>query len=253
MKKKIQSGILYQGPSRIDGAPIVVIAIAKSTNSKTGNMVQTYILRADMDPITANRTDRDYSICGRCVHRGKANPEKTKGLADGRSCYVTIGQGAGAVYRAFLAGKYPILTDDQAREIGRGRMIRLGTYGDPAAIYSARFEALLSEALGHTGYTHQLGEYPGIDTAKLMISADNARQAQTLHNNGYRTFRVIPVQEWKDKGASSVLKNEILCPASEEAGRRVTCEACKLCSGSSIKAKSIAIVSHGSAKSNFKG
>ena len=32
---------------------------------------------------------------------------------------------------------------------------------------------------------------------------------------------------------------EILCPASEEAGRRTTCDKCKLCSGMTINAKSI--------------
>ena len=38
---------------------------------------------------------------------------------------------------------------------------------------------------------------------------------------------------------------EILCPASKEAGYRTTCDSCKLCSGSNISAKSIAIVAHG--------
>ena len=35
-----------------------------------------------------------------------------------------------------------------------------------------------------------------------------------------------------------------------EAGRRTTCEACGLCKGSSIKAKNIAAVVHGSQKKN---
>jgi hypothetical protein len=38
---------------------------------------------------------------------------------------------------------------------------------------------------------------------------------------------------------------EILCPASKEAGRRVQCNACKLCGGNSTNSpKSIAIVQH---------
>lgn len=40
--------ILYQGPSLIDGAPIVVIAnriVLESGNAKTGAMVQTFIIR----------------------------------------------------------------------------------------------------------------------------------------------------------------------------------------------------------------
>ena len=38
---KAPSGfVMYDGPSAIDGAPIVVIATLKSSNRKTGDMVQ---------------------------------------------------------------------------------------------------------------------------------------------------------------------------------------------------------------------
>lgn len=50
MQSKLKSSILYRGPSLLDGQPIVAIAIVKSDNAKTGNMVQTYILREDIDP-----------------------------------------------------------------------------------------------------------------------------------------------------------------------------------------------------------
>ena len=36
--------IIYNGPSLLDGTPIIAIAIRKSGNAKTGDMVQTYIL-----------------------------------------------------------------------------------------------------------------------------------------------------------------------------------------------------------------
>ena len=39
--KKPSGYIVYRGPSLINGDPIVVVAITKSTNSKTGDMVQT--------------------------------------------------------------------------------------------------------------------------------------------------------------------------------------------------------------------
>ena len=61
--------VFYDGPSLIDGAPIVAIAVLESENGKTGDMVQTYILRADVDPVSALRTGEDASICGDCVHR----------------------------------------------------------------------------------------------------------------------------------------------------------------------------------------
>lgn len=64
--------VVYDGPSAIDGERIVVIvcALERSRNAKTGHMVQTYILRADMHPIEAVRTGADVSICGGCKHRG---------------------------------------------------------------------------------------------------------------------------------------------------------------------------------------
>ena len=70
-----------------------------------------------------------------------------------------------------------------------------------------------------------------------MQSADNYTQAKIQWQQGNRTFRVIADLGELDK------KNEALCPASKEAGRRVQCTACKLCKGIKL-AKSIAIVEH---------
>ena len=70
-----------------------------------------------------------------------------------------------------------------------------------------------------------------------MQSADTHIEAKQHWAESRRTFRVIQNVDDLDK------RNEILCPASKEAGRRVQCAACKLCKGS-LKAKSIAIVLH---------
>lgn len=46
--------ILYEGPSEIDGAPIVCIVTDPNQarlNKKTQRVVQTYIFRQDIDPI----------------------------------------------------------------------------------------------------------------------------------------------------------------------------------------------------------
>jgi hypothetical protein len=80
----------------------------------------------------------------------------------------------------------------------------------------------------------------------IMTSADNSTQAQEAWSRGERTFRVISSLDKLIKG------KEILCPASEEAGKRTTCESCKLCAGSSVKGKSVAIVAHGTSKRKAK-
>lgn len=56
--RPITGMIIYRGPSLLDGAPIVAIATGldgKHRNSKTGNMVQTWIMRDDIAPISRLR------------------------------------------------------------------------------------------------------------------------------------------------------------------------------------------------------
>jgi hypothetical protein len=233
--------LIYQGPSLIDGSPIVAIAIAQSGNVKTGNMVQTYIIRSDIDPLLASKTGADYSICGACPHRGNVTSDPKRKIAEKRSCYVNLGQGPLIVWKAFQRNIYQSATGHRAiAAIGKGRMVRLGTYGDPAAVPSYVWESLISEATGHTAYSHQ-SNMPNADTRPdfMMISADNEQQARHEWSNGNRTFRVIKSTHEIITGA------EILCPASKEAGFKTTCAKCGLCGGSSVKAKSIAIVDHG--------
>ena len=239
--------VIYQGPSLLDGSPIAVVAVTKSRNRKTANMLQTYIIRADVDPITANRTGLDYAICGHCPHRGKVDANKTDGLAVGRSCYVNIGQGPLGVYKTLCRNKYPRVQGHAAiAAIGKGRMVRIGTYGDGAAVPGYIWDSLCSEAEGHTAYSHQRHiNSADFDARRFMVSADTLDAAQDAWNAGARTFRIVR------EAGELVAGREILCPASEEAGKRTTCDRCGLCAGASIAAKSIAIVVHGSGAGNF--
>ena len=73
-----------------------------------------------------------------------------------------------------------------------------------------------------------------------MISLDPVTQykeqvpAATANS---RSFRVI-------KSIDDVRTDEIICPASKEAGFKTTCAQCGLCAGVVKKAKNIAIVIH---------
>lgn len=259
MAKQIKpvSSVIYRGPSLIDGAPIVVVALTKTTNRKTGTgMVQTYVIREDVSPMEASRTGMDYSICGDCIHRGTPTSEPGRKIATGRTCYTNLAQGITQVYKALKAGKYPTATPEQVTAIGAGRMVRLGTYGDPLAVPPIVFERLLEQSIGHTGYSHNGPVHGGKDNpmaARMMVSADNAEQAVTAHKAGFRTFRVIPVALWKEQVKESLLNNEILCPASDEAGNKTTCDSCGLCAGNDTKtSKSIAIVAHGTNRNAYK-
>ena len=226
----MQHAIIYNGPSLLDGKPIVVIATYSNRNKKTGHVVQTYILRSDINPLDASKTGADYSICGDCPMRGEVTTDPQRKQAKGRRCYVNLGQGVLIVYKAFLRGVYQ---EGDPRTMGRGRFVRVGTYGDPGAVPSRVWDELLAECETWTAYSHQSGWRPDI----AMQSADDYAQALAHWKNGHRTFRVIADLGDLDRA------NEALCPASKEAGRRAQCTACKLCKGSS-KAKSIAIVEH---------
>ena len=232
--------IIYQGESLLDGKEIVVIFLPTSKNSKTGDMAQTYILVVGIDPRLASKTGADYSICGDCKHRGIPTTDPNRKLAMKRSCYVKIYQGVLATFRAFEKGNYLVAnTHDEIQKLGTNQFVRLGTYGDPSAVPSYVWDSLLSKSKNNTGYTHQSNN-PNADvrTDQCMISADSYAQAKEFWNKKIRTFRVLQKNEEIDK------QNEVLCPASKEAGRRTTCNDCMLCSGSNIKAKSVAIYQH---------
>jgi len=238
---KQRSSIIYQGPSLIDGSPIVVIAIISSRNKKTGSMLQTYIMRADMDPRLASKTGADFAICGSCPHRGIATQDPVKKQAENRSCYVLLGQGPLIAYQSMQKGLYPVIHGHAAiAALGFNRKVRVGTYGDPAAVPSYIWESLLSQAEMHTAYSHQASQHgAAFDPSIMMQSADSEQDARKAWDQGIRTFRVI------SSVADIVAGKEILCPASKEAGKRTSCADCGLCAGSSIKAKSIAIPAHG--------
>jgi hypothetical protein len=226
--------ILWQGPSQLDGKPIVAIATglaSKSTNVKTGAMVQTYILRSDMEPIEALKAGEDASICGSCPLRGD-------GTGKGRACYVNLGHGPLAVYRAFKRGVYPTWAQADY-PIAEGRAVRLGTYGDPAAVPIEVWNYALTDASGHTGYTHQWRAHPELKSL-CMASVDTVRDMQEARAQGWRTFRVDGTH------VIGAQKGEVLCPASKEAGRKLTCEQCLACCGADGRKGSIYIPAHGS-------
>ena len=230
----MKAGIIYKGPSLLDGKPIVAIATWSNRNTKTGAVLQTYILRSDINPLEASKTGEDFSICGDCTMRGEVTTDPERKQAKGRRCYVNLGQGVLIVYKSFLRGIYPMANTQTGRNtLGHARFVRVGTYGDPAAVPSFVWTQLLADATTFTAYSHQSGWRPDI----AMQSADNKAQAIAHWKAGRRTFRVIADLGELDKA------NEALCPASKEAGRRVQCTACKLCKGSSL-GKSIAIVEH---------
>ena len=232
--------LIYRGPSEIDGEEIAVILTLSTKNRKLGAMAQTWIIRADVDPITASREGKDESICGGCIFRGTPDPSKPSGWAKARGCYVNLLFRPLPLFKDLQAGKYIDCTPDRAGEIiaALGLPLRAGAYGDPVAAPDWVHAPLIDAAPAHTAYTHQWRDMHAPTWA--MASADSYAQAQAAWDRGLRTFRVVSDLSEIDS------RREVLCPASKEAGERTTCAKCKLCAGIDTGSrKSIAIVAHG--------
>lgn len=228
--------IFYSGPSRLDGQPIVGIATYDGDNYKTGPMVQTWILRADIAPHLALRSGADSSVCGDCPLRANG-------------CYVIVHQAPLAVWRAWSAGSYPELSADHD-SILSGMGLRYGSYGDPVAVPRRAWSLLerLCTGATRTGYTHQWRQrrFHGWRT-KLMASIHTDSELAYAQYLGWRTFRVLPDTD------SRIRRGEILCPASPEAGQHKTCAECGACDGRrdhSDTRVSVAIVAHGAQRRN---
>lgn len=228
--------IVYEGPSRIDGAPIVAVVTFKTNNAKTGNMAQLWIIRSDVNPILASQTGADEAVCGGCPLRGLANGKN----AVGRSCYVNLSQAPLAIYNAYLRGSYPVASNATLRKGIAGRAIRLGAYGDPVALPLDVLARVVSFSSGHTGYSHQwrLPIATGYERF-LMASVESEQGADEAVSAGWRYFRVR-------RDSDPVLKGEIICPASDEGRNRTVCALCKACDGYKRDGQSsVVIIGHG--------
>lgn len=234
------SVVVYEGPSRIDQKPIVVVMTGlrrRSANPKTGAMIQTYIIRADVHPGLALRSGDDKSVCGGCKHRP----------FNGGVCYVNVWQAPAAVWKAYRRGSYPRVDLLTVRALCAKRSIRLGSYGDPAAVPIDVWEAMLAEAKSHTGYSHQWRSKKFSDVMRFcQASVDSPEEFAVARSRGFGTFRV------KALGDKSTLPGEFNCPASVEMGHKKTCETCRACAGlSRTKVALVTIQAHGNRAGRF--
>jgi hypothetical protein len=219
----------YRGTSVLTGDPIMACLTglrAPSDNPKTGPMLQTWILRSDQSPTEAIKSGEDDAICGDCKLRGQGTAE--------RACYVAWYQAPASVWKAHRSyvSMYPQNIDLS------GKYVRLGSYGDPAALPFEIWRDLIITAAGYTGYTHQWRHCDPRFKQLLMASVDTDAEYAAATVAGWRTFHLRP-------HGSAPADDEIICPASKEGGYRATCQECGLCSGQFNPAKNIAIYPHG--------
>ena len=211
--------LFYEGESVLDGQPIIGVVTHGSHNKKTGKLAQTWIMRSDIKPSDALRSGDDVSVCGDCIHRITG------------SCYVAVFRAPATIYAAYHRGSYPRLDHMISRPV------RIGSYGDPAAIPEDVWTNIIADGTMHTGYTHQwrqdrfayLNEY-------CMASCETPEDVKLANSLGFRSFRTIVEDE-------PSLNGEITCMYETN---QVQCATCGLCSGRAAKTKlNISIQVHG--------
>ena len=145
------------------------------------------------------------------------------------------------MYRSYKNGNYPAFIKGKHDSFFLGRKIRLGAYGDPAAMPFEIAEQMTNISLGHTGYTHQASRkfFDKRFLTLCQVSADTPKQALKFQAMGAKTFRVA-------LEGDALMDNEIECLSDS---KNINCLDCGLCNG--IK-QNIAITVHGTWSSNFK-
>lgn len=225
--------ILYDGPSLINGKRIIMIATGfkrKSRNKKTGDMIMTWILCADKDPMAANRCGDDVAVCSSCKHRHF------------RSCYVNLAHGPHHVYKAWLDGAYTEMdsNDPFIKELFSERYLRVGSYGEPTAVPADIWKNLSSYSLGFCGYTHRWKTCSTDYRDFCMASCDTEEEVLNALVRNWRPFYVCQDDD-------KMLPRFFSCPASKEAGRKTTCQSCGACQGGTAASRGTfpSILAHG--------
>lgn len=218
--------------------PYVVVALlGRSSNKKTGRMIQTYIIvDSARKPTEAIRFGDDVAVCGDCPLRGI--------LGRLRGCYVNLGQGPRAVHDALSRGRYVPYSAELHDRFFVGRRIRWGAYGEPVLIPVSIVAHLSTVSDGWTGYTHQW-KRPEFASYRpyYMASVHSVDEGRAANAAGWRYFRAT------NGGAPA--PGEVVCPASAEAGYRRSCQTCNACGGAGDRpigaplGRSIVIATHG--------
>ena len=216
----IKGKVIYEGQSLLNGRDIIVIASWDQDNPKTGYMIQSRIMYKHCYPVEAIQTNADACVCGDCPRRPFANN-------DLEPCYVNV---AGSPTRDYEAWKYGDIVDDGQPNIP----VRLGSYGDPAAVPIEVWDKLIGDQKW-TGYTHQWRSSPEYKRL-CMASCDTLRETREAISLGWRTYSALTPEAYLASALAS-------CPAVNGEGKN--CVDCMACFGAHSTRANIKIKEHG--------
>jgi hypothetical protein len=197
--------ILWESPS------IVAIATLKTSNKKTGDMVQIWFLLKNQHPLDVVKSGLDATtICKGCV------------FASGNGCYVNVGKAPAQIWKTYRKGRYSKLDPVDYPKVFGNRKVRFGAYGNPSILPVSLIKTIAEISDGWTGYFH---DWAGMDetTAKmygqyLMASTDTEDSRCEAESKGLRYFHVSDAQP---KGTRECLADT----------KDLECQECLLCQG----------------------
>lgn len=214
--------LVWRGQSELNGQKIVLIITGlqkPSQNPKTGPVLQSYILTEGIHPVD-DRRQGAKAICGSCPLQKEV-------------CYVG-GYTLSRVYSSDLETTEP--TFPPKVELQK-RYIRLGSYGDPAAVpYDVWKERILNKVESAWGYTHQWRTCDRRFSQHCMASVETLEQAREAWSRGWKTYRVLLSEE-------EPTQEELWCPYTING---LQCFQCQLCDPKQNERKlGIAVPVHG--------
>lgn len=237
--------VVWEGRQEGGYAPLFIALTGlqrPTTNTKTGPMVQSWLLRSDLAPDRAVAMGLDGPVCNNCPLRPALARKARENDLFAPACYVTSNYAPLGVFRTYKKGGYPVVPDEAYWPLFlTGKRVRLGSYGNfsNAGYGPVRNLALAGEA--HTGYEHNWEDCDQRLADFLMASVSSLGGKEKANRMGWRTFRVKAPDD-------PVLPDEIVCPASDEAGKKTNCFKCLLCNGNGPNRKTrknIVINDHG--------
>ena len=244
--------IVAHGVSLIGEEPAPWVCVvtgleSASKNTKTGKMLQSWIIRTDIDPTIALNTGADDAICGDCIHR------KRKYAHDGKivgTCYVKTFQAPRTVYTCFQDGGYKEATKKDLKLI-RSHKVRIGSYGDPGLVPLRALLALIPKnKRDRTGYTQRWRQRPDL-RPYVMASVTSHKDRLEAESLGWRCFLVLPISDI----GKPLPRGYGRCPSDKSVPehKRVSCYNCGGCHGNpdETRNKGFVIYAHGASGIRF--
>jgi len=182
---------------------VIVLATGKekpSINSKTGDMIQTYIMRADIAPDEAAKIGLDETVCGSCALRPLL--VKLYGKTGDVPCYVDKVRGPAGAWHSWNNGRVEYMTPAELSDIIAEKMTCPGLCLDTCKLDHSH---LYKNAYPKSGHARKTCEKLNHCTTPLGIR-DGAygdpgvvpiELWQQLHNNGAK--RTSYTHQWQTK------------------------------------------------------